>query len=70
MAAIAEAVSIACARTVVADDKDLFLGEMAISYLAAAPLNVSLSDFQVQIWRVFLAFRRQNCIRACVGSFF
>ena len=25
------------------------LGEMAISYLAAAPQNVNLSDFQVQI---------------------
>ena len=49
MAAIAEAVSIACARTIVAEDRHLFLGEMAISYLAAAPENVNLSDFQVQI---------------------
>ena len=39
--AIAERVSIACARTVVAGDKELFLGELSISYLSAAALNVS-----------------------------
>nr|XP_043620952.1 uncharacterized protein LOC122592724 [Erigeron canadensis]XP_043620953.1 uncharacterized protein LOC122592724 [Erigeron canadensis]XP_043620954.1 uncharacterized protein LOC122592724 [Erigeron canadensis] len=33
---IAEFVGIACARTVVAKDKDLFLGELSVSYLAAA----------------------------------
>ncbi|KAG5251526.1 hypothetical protein OIU76_007740 [Salix suchowensis] len=37
--AIAERVSIACARTVVAGDKELFLGELSISYLSAASLN-------------------------------
>ncbi|CAK7348032.1 unnamed protein product [Dovyalis caffra] len=37
--AIAERVSVACARTVVADDKKLFLGELSISYLSAAKLN-------------------------------
>ncbi|KAF9687792.1 hypothetical protein SADUNF_Sadunf02G0130000 [Salix dunnii] len=37
--AIAERVSIACARTVVAGDKELFLGELSISYLSAATLN-------------------------------
>lgn len=42
VAAIAEFVSIACARTVVAEDKDIFLGELSISYLSGAPVNVSL----------------------------
>lgn len=41
MAAVAETVSIACARTVVAEDKELSLGELSISYLSSAPLNVS-----------------------------
>lgn len=43
MAAIAERVAIACARTVVADDKEIFLAELSISYLSAAPKNVSVS---------------------------
>ncbi|KAK9273071.1 hypothetical protein L1049_017878 [Liquidambar formosana] len=43
VAAVSEMVSIACARTVVAEDKDLFLGEMSISYLSAAPRNVELT---------------------------
>ncbi|KAI3741282.1 hypothetical protein L1987_58953 [Smallanthus sonchifolius] len=33
---IAEMVAIACARTVVNKDKELFLGELSVSYLAAA----------------------------------
>ncbi|XP_065864780.1 uncharacterized protein [Euphorbia lathyris] len=37
LAAIAERVAIACARTVVAEDKEIFLGELSISYLSAAP---------------------------------
>ncbi|KAJ8748999.1 hypothetical protein K2173_013439 [Erythroxylum novogranatense] len=37
--AIAERVSTACARTVVAEDKQLFLGELSISYLSAAATN-------------------------------
>ncbi|OAY49220.1 uncharacterized protein LOC110615009 [Manihot esculenta] len=37
--AIAERVAIACARTVWAEDKELFLGELSMSYLSAAPLN-------------------------------
>jgi acyl-coenzyme A thioesterase 13 len=41
IAAVAETVSIACARTVVAEDKELSLGELSISYLSSAPLNVS-----------------------------
>uniref|UniRef100_A0A7N2R9M5 Thioesterase domain-containing protein n=1 Tax=Quercus lobata TaxID=97700 RepID=A0A7N2R9M5_QUELO len=39
IAAIAEMVSIACARSVVAEDKDIFLGDMSISYLSAAPIH-------------------------------
>ncbi|XP_021686880.2 uncharacterized protein LOC110669496 isoform X2 [Hevea brasiliensis] len=35
--AIAERVAIACARTVVAQDKELFPGELSMSYLSAAP---------------------------------
>ncbi|KAJ9539385.1 hypothetical protein OSB04_032118 [Centaurea solstitialis] len=35
--AVAEMVATACARTVVDKDKDLFLGELSVSYLAAAP---------------------------------
>ena len=45
VAALAEMVSIACARTVVGEDKDLFLGELSMSYLSAAPRNVSLLVF-------------------------
>ncbi|EEF50479.1 uncharacterized protein LOC8258528 [Ricinus communis] len=36
---IAERVAIACARTIVSEDKELFLGELSMSYLSAAPLN-------------------------------
>ncbi|KAK4578374.1 hypothetical protein RGQ29_028476 [Quercus rubra] len=39
VAAVAEKVSYACARTVVAEDKDIFLGELSISYLSSAPVN-------------------------------
>ncbi|XP_030931121.1 uncharacterized protein LOC115957014 [Quercus lobata] len=42
IAAIAEMVSIACARSVVAEDKDIFLGDMSISYLSAAPIHAEL----------------------------
>ncbi|KAF5731703.1 putative acyl-CoA thioesterase [Tripterygium wilfordii] len=40
--AIAERVSIACARTMVAEDKELFLGEISISYLSTAPENAEV----------------------------
>ncbi|KAJ9680958.1 hypothetical protein PVL29_020061 [Vitis rotundifolia] len=43
VAAIAELVSIACARTVVAEDKELFLGELGMSYLSAAQKNAELT---------------------------
>ncbi|CAN1292726.1 hypothetical protein LINPERPRIM_LOCUS21709 [Linum perenne] len=42
-AAVAERVSIACARTLVAEEKELFLGELGISYLSAAPENDTLT---------------------------
>ncbi|CAK9180045.1 unnamed protein product [Ilex paraguariensis] len=42
VAAVAEMVSIACARTVVSKDKDLFLGELSMSYLFAAPRNAEV----------------------------
>ncbi|KAL0002542.1 hypothetical protein SO802_016323 [Lithocarpus litseifolius] len=42
LAAICEMVSIACARTVVAEDKDIFLGDMSISYLSGAPINADV----------------------------
>lgn len=44
--AVAERVAIACARTVVGDDKDLFLGELGLSYLSAAPHNVSSQGYK------------------------
>ncbi|XP_017984791.1 PREDICTED: uncharacterized protein LOC108663800 [Theobroma cacao] len=40
--AIAERVAIATVRTVVGVEKDIFLGELGISYLSAAPTNVEL----------------------------
>lgn len=35
--------SIACARTVVAEDKEIFLGELSMSYLSAAQPNAELT---------------------------
>ncbi|KAL3381218.1 hypothetical protein AABB24_001380 [Solanum stoloniferum] len=40
--AVAERVSIACARTVVGNDKKLFLGELRMSYLSAATSNAEV----------------------------
>ncbi|CAI0471934.1 unnamed protein product [Linum tenue] len=42
-AAVAERVSIACARTLVPEEKELFLGELGISYLSAAPQNETVT---------------------------
>ncbi|KAH7577873.1 hypothetical protein ACOSP7_001065 [Xanthoceras sorbifolium] len=42
VAAVAERMAIACARTVVAADKEIFLGELSVSYLSAAPENSEL----------------------------
>ncbi|KAK7292610.1 hypothetical protein RJT34_15461 [Clitoria ternatea] len=36
---LVEVLSTACVRTVVAEDKEFFLGEMSISYLSATPAN-------------------------------
>lgn len=44
--ALSERMAIACARTVVAEDKQIFLGELGISYLSAAPRNVSSFHFK------------------------
>lgn len=43
VAAIAETLSTACARTVVGEDKDIFLGELSISYLSGAPINAEVT---------------------------
>ncbi|CAL0304665.1 unnamed protein product [Lupinus luteus] len=44
----AELLSTACARTVVAEDKDIFLGEISVSYLSAAPVDSEvLADVSV-----------------------
>ncbi|VFQ66361.1 unnamed protein product [Cuscuta campestris] len=40
--ALAERVAIACARTVVGEEKELFLGELSMSYLSSAPLNAEV----------------------------
>ncbi|KAF7844596.1 acyl-coenzyme A thioesterase 13-like [Senna tora] len=49
VAAVAELMAIACARTVVAEDKELFLGELSISYLSGAPINAEvLADASVE----------------------
>ncbi|KAL2330415.1 hypothetical protein Fmac_017996 [Flemingia macrophylla] len=37
-----ELLSVACARTVVAEDKELFLGEINVSYLSGAPTNTEV----------------------------
>ena len=50
LAAVCEMVSIACARTVVAEDKDIVLGDMSISYLSGAPINVSFFFFFFGGW--------------------
>ncbi|CAO2827828.1 unnamed protein product [Amaranthus hypochondriacus] len=42
VAAVAERLAIACARTMVAEDKQLFLGELSTSYLSATPINVKM----------------------------
>ncbi|KAL0411977.1 UNVERIFIED_CONTAM: hypothetical protein Slati_3787400 [Sesamum latifolium] len=42
VAAVAERVAIACVRTVVGEDKNLFLGELGISYLSSAPRNAEV----------------------------
>ncbi|KAL6551270.1 hypothetical protein OROMI_021758 [Orobanche minor] len=43
VASVSERVEIACAKTVVG--KDLFLGELSISYLSSSPRNASLCAY-------------------------
>ncbi|KAK1364431.1 Phenylacetic acid degradation-related domain-containing protein [Heracleum sosnowskyi] len=42
VASVAEMVAVACARTVVGKEKELFLGELSNSYLSAAPQNAEV----------------------------
>ncbi|KAJ0254917.1 hypothetical protein HA466_0097530 [Hirschfeldia incana] len=42
VASIAERLSMACARTIVSEEKHLFLGELSMSYLSAAPVSSEL----------------------------
>ncbi|KAL8136438.1 hypothetical protein V2J09_002439 [Rumex salicifolius] len=42
VAVVAERVAVACARTVVAENKHLFTGELSLSFLSAAPMNAEL----------------------------
>lgn len=50
VAAVAEAVGMACARAA-AGDKEMFLGELSTAYLAAARLNVSFPILNTLIYR-------------------
>lgn len=45
VASVAERVAIACAKTVLGEEKDLFLGELSNTYLSSAPRNVSVFCF-------------------------
>ncbi|KAH1106957.1 hypothetical protein J1N35_010725 [Gossypium stocksii] len=47
VAAIAERVAIATTRTVVGEDKEIFLVDLGMSYLSAAPKDVSSSGFLI-----------------------
>ncbi|KAJ8441542.1 hypothetical protein Cgig2_026343 [Carnegiea gigantea] len=42
VAAIAERVATACARTLLSEEKPLFLGELSTSYLSSAPINAEV----------------------------
>ncbi|GFP85976.1 hypothetical protein PHJA_000741500 [Phtheirospermum japonicum] len=42
VAAVAERIAIACVRTIIGKEKDIFLSELSISYLSAAPKKVEL----------------------------
>ncbi|XVF33386.1 hypothetical protein REPUB_Repub17cG0163800 [Reevesia pubescens] len=56
VAAIAERVAIATARTVVGEDKEIFLGELGMSYLSAAPKHVSSFRFYGLIGAIVSTF--------------
>ncbi|KAL5565559.1 hypothetical protein UlMin_028723 [Ulmus minor] len=42
VASVAEAVSLACARTILSEDKEIFLGELSVSYLSSAPKDAEV----------------------------
>ncbi|XP_062090266.1 uncharacterized protein LOC133811627 [Humulus lupulus] len=42
LAAVAETISIVCAKTVVGDDKEIFLGEQSFSYLSGASIDAEV----------------------------
>ncbi|KAG7629274.1 putative Thioesterase domain, HotDog domain superfamily, acyl-coenzyme A thioesterase 13 [Arabidopsis thaliana] len=42
VASIAERVAMACVKTVVSEDKHLFIGELSMSYLSSAPISSEL----------------------------
>ncbi|CAN8254061.1 unnamed protein product [Cochlearia groenlandica] len=42
IASIAERLSMACARTIVSEEKQLFTGELSMTYLSAAPISSEL----------------------------
>ncbi|XP_052169855.1 uncharacterized protein LOC127786476 isoform X1 [Diospyros lotus] len=60
VASVAERLSIACARTVVGRDKELFLGELSISYLSAAPLNGAVHVSLDTLLESFTSLKRKN----------
>ncbi|KAL9252374.1 hypothetical protein AKJ16_DCAP00608 [Drosera capensis] len=66
VASVAERVSTACARTVVPEDRELFLGELSTSFLSSAPRNTevvvdaSLVRSGRNITVVFVEFRLKH----------
>ncbi|KAM3698649.1 hypothetical protein ACJW31_06G203600 [Castanea mollissima] len=59
VAAVAEKVSYACARTVLAENKDIFLGELSISYLYFTEDNSRLkSSYANLLPMMYIAFER------------
>ncbi|XP_058739869.1 uncharacterized protein LOC131612071 [Vicia villosa] len=76
---LVELLSIACARTVVSEDRKLFLGEINVSYLSSAPTNEEvLADVSVvksgrNVTMVALEFKRkktENLIYVAHATFY
>lgn len=65
MASIAERLSMACARTFVSEEKQLFLGELSMSYLSAAPVTVSAPLSLSLLCRLCLEKKAYLCVRFC-----
>lgn len=60
MASIAERVAMACVKTVVTEDKHLFLGELSMSYLSSAPISVSHQNIHsrfIRLRRILIQIR-------------